>query len=114
MTPGWLLAACHTPSPDEALLRSLQDAVSSGATAASVAATVEPAATISTLRPDGREQLRLADIAPDPGLPPPPPDLHEVTTMYWVRPIEAADPRLVGIAWGSDGATLYYGVVSPP
>jgi hypothetical protein len=35
--------------------------------------------------------------------------------VYWERPLESKDPRMVGLIWRADGAVeVFFGVVLPP
>lgn len=60
--------------------------------------------------------LRRVDLVPDPDHP------GEVLALegaravvYWIRPIQARDPRAVGVQVGADGKPhMFFGVVLPP
>jgi hypothetical protein len=81
-------------------------------------------ATINTLRSQAdRDALRYADIVEDeaegkgnlallhPGLR----DGSVRHVVYWVRPTETHNPRLIGILWLENGkALVFFGVVLPP
>jgi hypothetical protein len=81
-------------------------------------------ATINTLRPRDRLTLRFADLCEDEreggkqnlallhaGLD----DGSVRHAMYWIRPTEARNPRLIGLLWTQGGkAWVFFGVVLPP
>ncbi len=60
--------------------------------------------------------LRRVSLAPDPEFPDEGPDLDSArTVVYWARPIEADDPRVVGVEVGADEtARVFFAVVLPP
>ena len=60
--------------------------------------------------------LRRASLVPDPEHPDDGPDLDSArTVIYWARPVEARDPRVVGVQVGADGAArVFFAVVLPP
>jgi hypothetical protein len=60
--------------------------------------------------------LRGVSLAPDPEHPDEVPDIDSArTVVYWARPVEADNPRVVGVQIGADGAArVFFAVVLPP
>ena len=101
---------------DEQLLAAVRRAVRDQIGPDEVEQHVGERALINTRRGSERLTLRLADIGPDklagqtslPSLKP----ARDV--VYWGRPVDATNPRIVGILWHTDQSEIFFGVVYPP
>lgn len=71
---------------------------------------------VTTASVSGREALRRVPLAPEPEHPDEMLNLDSAqTVIYWARPIDADNPRVVGIQIGAAGiATVFFAVVFSP
>jgi hypothetical protein len=73
-------------------------------------------ATINTLRPIHRERLEMVTIVSDDCLRQSLPELVSYAfVVYWVRPIETNNPKIVGLVWSKKGdCKVFFGIGMPP
>ena len=121
----WLLLAASgdgqrsadiTKGRDAKLVAAVKAAADKGLAPDKVEAVVGTRATLNTIREEDRGPFSRADIARDPdggpGLP-----TRKTTrwAAYWVRPVEARNPKIVGIVWPKEGKPrVFFGEVLPP
>lgn len=104
------LCACSTRSmspaaadDDRALVEAVQRAAQENASPEVALARVGRKPTIDTRNARGRAGFQAADLVTDPGAQPARELRAAATVLYWVRPVEAQNPRVVALAWGADG-----------
>jgi hypothetical protein len=109
-------APTSAPSEDAALVAAVRRAAEAQRTPEEIEAYVGRPATINTLREPDKSAFKRADLGADEGAPAPPAWLPEArAVVYWVRPLPAKDPRLVGLAWrGEEPPALFFAVIYPP
>lgn len=102
---------------DELLISAIRRAVREQLGPGEVEQQVGERAWINTRRGSERQALRMANIGAD--------DLQGQTVLralgeaaevvYWGRPVDATNPRIVGIVWHADQSPeIFFGVVYPP
>jgi hypothetical protein len=100
---------------DRELIEAVRRAAQARLDPVAAEAAVGPAA-VSTRRNFPLEALRGVDLIPDE-------DAGQATlklegardVVYWARPVESHDPRMVGLVWRADGAVeVFFGIVLPP
>jgi hypothetical protein len=100
---------------DRTLIRSIANAAASCLDPALIESAVGEAAWINTRRAQDRFALNTANIGPDDPTRPLPPLREARDVVYWGRPVRSRNPRIVGIAWDTQGrCELCFGVVYPP
>ena len=121
----WLLLAASgdgrgpadiTKDADARLVARVKAAAAKGIMPDKIEAAVRTRATLNTFREEDRGPFRRADIAPDPDGGPGLPDAKTIRwAAYWVRPVEARNPRIVGIVWPKEGRPrVFFGKALPP
>lgn len=101
---------------DDELITRVRAAVAAGDAPETLAARIGRKPAIDTTAGQPIALLRRVDLVPDPDHP------GEVFTLegaravvYWIRPIQTKDPRVVGVQVGADGKPhAFFGVVLPP
>jgi hypothetical protein len=105
-----------TQTDDDELITRVRAAVAAGDAPDTLAARIGRKPAIDTTAGQPIALLRRVDLVPDPDHP------DEVFTLegaraviYWIRPIQAKDPHVVGVQVGADGKPhTFFGVVLPP
>jgi hypothetical protein len=99
---------------DEKLIASIKAALKQEIEADKVEAAVGRAA-LNTVREQDRDTFSLADIATDSDSGPALPDRETIRyVVYWVRPGESRNPKIVGIVWPNKGKPqVFFGEVLP-
>jgi hypothetical protein len=101
---------------DRKLIAAVKAAAVNGLQPAKVETAVGVKATLNTLRKPDRDSFSRADIVPDPDNKPRLPARDSLRwVVYWVRPIEGRNPKLVGIFWPKEGKPqVFFGEILPP
>ena len=109
-------AGMDAESADSKLLAAVKAAAEKGIEPGKIEAAVGTKATLNTLREVDRDAFSRADIAEDPGRKPALPARDSLRcVVYWVRPIDSKNPKIVGVCWPKEGRPrLFYGEVLPP
>jgi hypothetical protein len=104
------------PNDDDELITRVQEAVRAGVAPDALAERVGRKPAIDTTAGQPIEMLRRVNLIPDPDHPTEAFSLESAReVVYWVRPIEAKNPRIVGVQLDTDGkAHKFFGVVLPP
>ncbi|HVZ42154.1 MAG TPA: hypothetical protein VHI13_22935 [Candidatus Kapabacteria bacterium] len=99
---------------DHELVARIRRAIAAGIDAAGIEEFVGAHAWINSIRHPDVDTLRMVNLGADPdGVPPALADAAAV--VYWGRPLESVNPRIVGVTWNDDGRpSLFFGVVYPP
>jgi hypothetical protein len=105
-----------TQTDDDELITRVRSAVAAGDAPETLAARIGRKPAIDTTAGQPIALLRRVDLVPDPDHP------GEILALegaravvYWIRPIQARDPRVVGVQVGADGKPhMFFGVVLPP
>lgn len=101
---------------DDELITRVRAAVAAGDAPDTLAARIGRKPAIDTTAGQPIAMLRRVDLVPDPDHPSEALALASArAVVYWVRPIQAKDPRVVGVQVGADGKpSMFFGVVLPP
>jgi len=104
------------PNDDDELITRIQEAVTAGVAPDALSARVGRKPAIDTTAGQPIELLRRVNLIPDPDHPTEALSLERArAVVYWIRPIEAKNPRVVGVQFDTDGkAHTFFGVVLPP
>jgi hypothetical protein len=122
-----VLVACASPPPpqimnqsgpttdDDRLIARVRDAVHAHATLATIEAAIGAPATFTTAT-HPIEILRRTELVTDPEHPTERFVYADAAAVvYWTRPVEAHDPKMVGVIYGKDGsARMFFAIVLPP
>jgi hypothetical protein len=123
MVSSWVLLCAaslvgqkNAAKEDARLLAAVEAAGKNGLAPGKVEAAVGRRATLNTFREEDDGPFHRADIAPDRKRNPSLPGRKGIRwAAYWVRPVEARNPRIVGIVWPKKGKPrIFYGEVLPP
>ena len=103
-------------SDDDHLIAQVRAASKGTVDPATVEELVGKKALVNTSSGFPLEALRRVELAPEPDHPNETLELDSAqNVIYWARPIDADNPRVVGIQIGADGsATVFFAVVYPP
>ena len=110
------LAGVDAEGADAKLLAAVKAAADKGIGPDKIEAAVGTKATLNTRRAADRDAFSGADIAEDPGRKPALPARDSLRwVVYWVRPVDSRNPKVVGVCWPKEGKPqLFYGEVLPP
>src|SRR5262249_37950351 len=102
-------------SDDEKLVKRVREAVDEKKPLETVEEFVNVKATIHTSRTRDRLILQRVASSRDPEEAGPIPLLRQAkAVVYWVRPLEAENPKIIGIVWDKKGQMeLFYGIILP-
>jgi hypothetical protein len=109
-------AAGNAKAKDEKLVAAVKAAAGKGIGPKNVEVAVGTKATLNTFHKEDRGPFSRADIVPDPDQKPVLPERASLRWVaYWVRPLEARNPKIVGIFWPKKGKPqMFFGEVLPP
>jgi hypothetical protein len=102
-------------SDDERLIERVRDAARARVAVASVEAAVGQKPLINTTANYPNEGLRRVEFQDDPDFPSEVLVLADATAVvYWSRPIESKNPRVVGVQYRKDGsASVFFAAILP-
>jgi hypothetical protein len=105
-----------TQTDDDELTTRVRAAVAAGDAPETLAARIGRKPAIDTTAGQPIALLRRVDLVPDPDHPGEAFALEDArAVVYWIRPIQAKDPRVVGVQVGANGKPrMFFGVVQPP
>jgi hypothetical protein len=101
---------------DEAVIQRVRSAVDARVAPREIEAYVGRKAMVNTTTGFPLEGLRRVNLIPDPEHPEHTLKLDSAeSVVYFGRPVESDDPKVVGIQYHRDGsAALFFGIVLPP
>jgi hypothetical protein len=108
-------SARNDADKDTKLVEAVKAAAAKGVAPTDVGAIVGTKSTLNTARDKDRATFSRVDLVEDPDNKPPLPDRETLRWVaYWVRPVEARNPKIVGIYWPKEGKPrMFYGEVLP-